>query len=553
MKVTHCEHPRLVYNKYLGKKVLASCGKCAVCTTERKKRWISRIINESKCWKFTRVIHLDYNDKFIPRYELGEDEYLYEVQQRFYRRKHNELDFQRNNIKLSDFEDIFSNLEIEQQNNERNYLYNRIYNHRLGLPHVDVRDIQDWAKRLNTYFKRYVTGEWHNFRICYAAEYGETTFRPHYHLLLFFNDSRVAETLPLYASKAWSDGGNLQNPYGHCKVELDRGHAASYISKYITKFADIPKCYSHSRLSTFFVASRRPPLGMLLQSVEEIQAIFNSRSCTRVKPQECEGVTRPVVVPLETGFESRCFPKPPLYSSLPANVRIELTRSAVDSRDFSSFVAKCFLRCVKVDDFGLLDLEDNKWYLGIGDIKCNLSDKTYLLNVDIGKFVKDSFLCSRLDFVILRMTECFTKFHFLLSFYYVGRHIDWLHKQFNIPVDRVIRNVDSYYRKRELRKLGLFYKLQQQLLLDGSVEDWRCFYPLTFLEGDQVSPNDCKVAKFYLSDCVSFKIRDFQARIKSNYLSSLKEKDYELFNLIKTYFYAKKCDEDAQALTHAWA
>ena len=451
MKITHCEHPRLVYNKYLGKKVLASCGMCAVCTTERKKKWISRMITEGKSWRFVRVINLDYNDEFIPRYELGEDEMLYEVQERFYKSKFNELDFKRNNVSLDSFNEIFESItDLKERENEQSYFYSRLYEHRLGVPHVDVRDLQSFFKRLNIYFKRYVTGEFHNFRYAYAAEYGSTTFRPHYHIILYFSDSRIASTLRYYCSKAWCVEGDVSRPLGHVKVERDRGHAASYISKYIVKPADIPKCYSHSALATFFTASRRPPLGSLPQSTEEVRALFFGKSCTRVVPQVKDGVTRPAVVPVGENLESRLFPKCSLYSALPVDVRTQLLRAAYESENFGKFVAKCFLRCCKVSDFGLIDLEDGRWYESINFITSNLSDKSYLLNYDVGKFLKDKFLVQDLEKVILRMTELFTKYHFLSQVYYCSRHIDLLHKMFDISFEECLYHIDRYYEKKEL-------------------------------------------------------------------------------------------------------
>ena len=532
MKVTNCEHPRLVFNKYLNRKVLVSCGKCNICKQERRNRWVSRMINEAKAWKFVRVIHLDYNDDMIPTYQL-EEEHLVEQQSRFYTNKNLKQQYEHNWLPVADFEELL----IGKNEYESNYFYTRLYDYDRGINHVDIRDIQRFCKRLNTYIKREVTGHYHNFRYAIAAEYGETTFRAHYHGIIYFNDPRIADNFERLLVKSWTDGNLV--PLGHAYSEADRGHAASYISKYIVKPADIPICYSHSRLSTFFTCSRRPPLGVFDKPIEEIQGLFDSGACERVTTKNVEGITRLAVLPVSGTFENHLFPKCPLYSVLPSWLRTRLIRFAAESESLSHFVLdilKEFYNCVP-----LVDIESRDWFDAIPNFPRFVN-----LYSDVAKIVDV-------------MTEGMTKLHFIYSLYYCGRNVYYLSQIFHKSLDDTILCIDRHYQKKELYNLGLFYRLQDDLIKQKLVDDIAVFYPYNHMDETQAlrfppkSVNDCKASQLIIEESHITEKMALQQNIKSAYLDGKRETDPVLFNFIKDFFYGKKCDENAQAIANAWS
>lgn len=537
MRVVHCEHPKWVYNKYIKQNVLASCGTCAVCTTERKKKWIHRIIQEAKSWKFCRVLLLTYNDDYLPQFHIGEDGNLEETQPRFYRNGYDSRNF----IDSSSLDEFL----VDEKDFEKDYLSERLFNHNLGLPHADIRDIQNFNKRLNTLLKRKVTGHYRNFRFVAVSEYGETTFRPHVHMLLFFSDPRIAEALPRFASQAWSDEGNLSKPFGFVSIEQDRGHAASYVAKYITLDSNIPRCYAYSKLRPFFTTSRRPPLGMLPESSEEIQEIFFRRSSTRVAAQVVEGVAKPTVVPIGQSLENRLFPKCPLYSQIPASIRTEFLRIASNSYNLQHYIYKIIRRC-GIPWKNIADLEElydgsPKWFDSLSDLEIQ------------GNTIP---LPNTFNEIVFLMSEDLTRFHFLTAMYYTGVHMDYNAAIFGVSFDEVVRITDEYYQKKELSKLALFYQMQHVMLRDGTVTDYRMFYPLT----DKItydhycrSLNSHRAFSIDIDNCHAFKRLEIKSKVKTAYLDKMKVDDPVLFNFIKNFFYAKKCDEDAQAITHAWA
>ena len=100
---------------------------------------------------------------------------------------------------------------------------------------VDVRDFQLFMKKLR---KKYGS----NIRFFHCGEYGERTYRPHYHALIFGHDFRIKTDknkvqkfgkgkYPLYIS---SDLTTLWGR-GHCTVGELNFDTASYTARYITK------------------------------------------------------------------------------------------------------------------------------------------------------------------------------------------------------------------------------------------------------------------------------------------------------------------------------
>ena len=106
-----------------------------------------------------------------------------------------------------------------------------------NLPHsrsIDMREHQTFVKRLRKYFD--LQGKKFKYYMC--AEYGENTFRPHYHYCLFgvdFDDKKYYKRnhmkQPLYTSptleKIWAKGYAV---IGDVSFE-----SAAYVSRYIMK------------------------------------------------------------------------------------------------------------------------------------------------------------------------------------------------------------------------------------------------------------------------------------------------------------------------------
>ena len=100
------------------------------------------------------------------------------------------------------------------------------------IPYCNTSDCQLFLKRL-----RFAVNKKYNEQIRFYAvsEYGPRTYRPHWHLLLFFNSDELTEVISQYVSESWS--------YGSTSCDLSRGGSASYVASYVNSSCCLPSLY----------------------------------------------------------------------------------------------------------------------------------------------------------------------------------------------------------------------------------------------------------------------------------------------------------------------
>ena len=546
MRVCDCESPKLVYNKYTRKQVFVSCGKCVACRRKQTSQWIARMQQESKCHTYTFVLYLDYNDEHLPVYDLV-DKQLVERNQHFYKVKNYKypLCVPYDEFKFDSYSDF-------------NYFARRGFT--LGIPHPSVYDIQAFKKRLATYIAREVTGKYGVFRSCIAAEIGPTTHRPHYHGILYFDDERLAAQakdkngLPIerrtnkgevFASsvineivrRAWSDVSG--NPFGDAHARPDRGKSCSYVAKYIKRPTDLPSFYSHNALSPFFLSSRCPPIGSLLQSSSEIRWIFDNSACQRVTFSVEQGLTKVNVVPLGEAYSDKIFPKCPLYGEVPAYVRTELYKSVISNRglydSFGDYFAAIYERCVNGLYYGPNETND-------------------IINL---RFINGVLDFRETDFsrTIRRMTDDFTCLNSLLTLYRVGSRVWYQSQIFGVSFDEYLQHIYRYTEKLELYKLRMFYLSQDEYFKEFDIGHLPYWYPLTYFSLGY-NPSDSIQCKLYVQESKLTNEKEGKTLKKNIYFESLAlSKDpakRNLFNLIKNFYNGKKCNETLEAFSQSW-
>lgn len=112
---------------------------------------------------------------------------------------------------------------------------------------VNKRDVQLFLKRLRVTLERKFNIP--PFRYCVFSEYGKTTHRAHYHMILFgvkLGDLQFPYfVLQKYLRKTWYKG------FVH--VKLCHDNSFSYLSKYLLKGSNVPE----GKNSNFYLASNR--------------------------------------------------------------------------------------------------------------------------------------------------------------------------------------------------------------------------------------------------------------------------------------------------------
>lgn len=250
--VTRCQHPRTVVNKYTQESVVVPCGHCPSCVLRRSSIQSNLLTTYSAQFRYTYFVTLTYAPRFLPTLEVSVVETCTDdVADVPCVPNINELDAGDSNTYLFGFCSVprSSSVKLEKSTVERVFkdpevrfsypmkpkdllsILGKIkHNVPNRIPYVCNRDLDLFLKRLRSYYPD------EKLRYYAVSEYGPTSFRPHWHLLLFSNSERFSQTVCENVSKAWS--------YGRCDVSLSRGFAAPYVASYVNSFVSLPDFYT---------------------------------------------------------------------------------------------------------------------------------------------------------------------------------------------------------------------------------------------------------------------------------------------------------------------
>lgn len=250
--VTRCQHPRTVVNKYTHESVVVPCGHCPSCILRRSAIQTNLLTTYSAQFRYVYFVTLTYAPRFLPTLEVSivetcsddiADVPCFPSMQDLDADDPNTYLFgfrrvpRTSSVKVKDstVERVFKDPYVEFTypmkpkdllsilDKVKHYIPNRI-------PYVCNRDLDLFLKRLRSYYPD------EKLRYYAVSEYGPTSFRPHWHLLLFSNSERFSQTVCENVSKAWS--------YGRCDASLSRGFAAPYVASYVNSFVDLPDFYT---------------------------------------------------------------------------------------------------------------------------------------------------------------------------------------------------------------------------------------------------------------------------------------------------------------------
>lgn len=250
--VTRCQHPRTVVNKYTHESVVVSCGHCPSCILRRSAVQTNLLTSYSAQFRYVYFVTLTYAPRFLPTLEVSVVETCTDdIADVSCVPNIADLDAGDPNTYLFGFRSVPRSASVKLKNStvERTFKDPEIrfsypmkskdllsilgkINHNIPnrIPYVCNRDLDLFLKRLRSYYP------YEKLRYYAVSEYGPTSFRPHWHLLLFSNSQRFSETVLENVSKAWS--------YGRCDASLSRGFAASYVASYVNSFVALPDFYT---------------------------------------------------------------------------------------------------------------------------------------------------------------------------------------------------------------------------------------------------------------------------------------------------------------------
>ncbi len=250
-----CLYQRYIKNPYTGKDVYVKCGHCNACLQEKAARRTSRIRNNVSPGQTALFVTLTYANIFVPyvkRSELKSFEFSVPV--------YRDASIRRNRVGsdytfLQSIKRTTTQIASIDYDNSINFLQDgekvpevdrlphlkRYSKDKIGV--ILFSDLQRFYKRLRIILQRkfHVTSSFSYFG---CAEYGPSTKRPHFHVLIFVPSSET-QLFCSAISEAWQFDSIARKRKG---IQIAR-NASSYVSAYVNSNTRLSKFYTQHSIS----------------------------------------------------------------------------------------------------------------------------------------------------------------------------------------------------------------------------------------------------------------------------------------------------------------
>lgn len=247
--LSECLHPIKVFNKYTNDVIYAPCGHCYSCLKNKSNRDTALAMNIASNFKYCYFVWLSYEDQYLPYMELKAVDSLDDTRSNYFFSSINRslripvsngkdriiedspFEFT-HSMTSSEYQDIIVRSHGRYDFLRKCVVYPRFEDCDNRIPYCNVSDCQKFLKRLRFHSKAKYNEE---IRFYGVSEYGPRTYRPHWHLLLFFNSDELTSSIQQLVSESWS--------YGLTTCELSRGGSASYVASYVNSNVCLPSLY----------------------------------------------------------------------------------------------------------------------------------------------------------------------------------------------------------------------------------------------------------------------------------------------------------------------
>lgn len=226
-----CLSPQRIKHPTTGEYMVVGCGKCASCLNLRSQQLSLKCKLETKSHRFCYFVTLTYDETFIPimvpvaiHGTKGMEYYFISICKRL------KEDGQCITIK-----DMHPH-QLDELQKKIGTSY--------GLPYPSVRDAQLFIKRLR---KNIYSATNEKIRYFLCGELGPKHLRPHYHLLVWFDNEQTAERLDECINKSWK--------FGRTDSQAVAKDASSYVANYVNSLGSIPDLYKTGKCKPFCLHS----------------------------------------------------------------------------------------------------------------------------------------------------------------------------------------------------------------------------------------------------------------------------------------------------------
>lgn len=215
-----CEHPKTIITKD-NRKMTVSCGHCRSCLVQKQRSKTVACYQQEQISKYCFFVTLTYNKYHVPC--------MYPVycKDKATGRQYIEL--------------------YDEETGE--FLGNPRYSHALcrkiiertddkKLHYARYTDVQKFYKRVRR--KIEYLNKYDNEKIKYysVSEYGPRTFRPHFHILFYFDNAKLASDFGQIVDSCW--------PLGYSYTTLSKGFVSSYVASYVNSITNLPEIFKSS-------------------------------------------------------------------------------------------------------------------------------------------------------------------------------------------------------------------------------------------------------------------------------------------------------------------
>lgn len=306
-----CCHPITFYNAYVRDVVTVDCGHCDYCNHKRSVELTNRVAQECKQHLFSLFFTLTYDNEHLP---------MFTAHSRNLFVSNKPTDYDGNNY-------IYPTIDLQEVAPDFD-IYD-IQPMKVDTPSFAFackRDLQLWLKRLRTALHRgrdrqgnvigtnikikNLSKNEKILRYFLVSEYGPTTFRPHYHGILWTDSQDVARWLERNISACWSQCDDAR-----VDVQYVSGSAPQYVAKYCNSFTHLPSVLQTKLTRPFCLASKNPVIGSWKVNYEEVTDTLINGVVERIEQRvdEKSQTTEFALVPISNTLLSRYFPKPKTF------------------------------------------------------------------------------------------------------------------------------------------------------------------------------------------------------------------------------------------------
>ena len=213
-----CLHPSVIKNKCTGQSIYCRCGQCEVCLHDSSIQKELRCNIQLASSKYCFFVTLTYATEHLPvgkfyktssgmhfRCVPRDHVYSYTTVQGYTRN----ISFNDENfdypVNLSDkaVSDLLAKTHLDRTVYPDGRSVVKYPDMSDLLPYLNYRDIQLFHKRLNQQIKIYSNEKIYSYTV---GEYGPKTFRPHFHILFFFDSDEIAKSFRQAVYQSWRLG-----------------------------------------------------------------------------------------------------------------------------------------------------------------------------------------------------------------------------------------------------------------------------------------------------------------------------------------------------------